>query len=179
MSVSKKTFVQKKIEWLENHKIWGWIILFTVIVGILGGVVSSVKTTLDLYAMLFKKDENEIRITLSLQNQSSITVGVDPICHFDVVESDGGSERSYTGLGDMLRLMPITTTATTNGFILKPNESHDYIAHLPNNQLSRDLMDRGATVIRIYISTSLGNRVETAIPLLKDELQKTIVKIGQ
>jgi hypothetical protein len=150
---AKKTWLQRRVEWLENHRFWSRVLFAALVLGAIGGIFSFVEKAVELGQQLFRQDASEIRIHVEVQNARSNSVQIEPVCTFEVVETTRSYSSAYFGLGERARLSPVGSFTGTNAYFLKPGGIRAYQIRLPNSQLARDLIDREATQI-----TTTGRR---------------------
>ena len=167
----KKDVAEEKNDWLENHRIAGPIILVASCLSILIVILSFAEKFVELGKAVFKHDDSEIRIQVEVQNTRSNSVQIGPVCSFEVIESGGGSTLFHGGLGEQARLSPVGSFSGTNAYVLKPGEVRGYRIRLPNNQVARDLMDRGATTIKLVVVND-GRAAKGAIAFQRDVMRK-------
>jgi len=178
MAPERKTWLQRKVEWLENHKVAGPIMLVTICLGVIGGIISFGENSISLFKAIFKED-SELRLTLEVQNTTSNPIEIDPVCRFEIIETGVNFTEFHFGLGDKLRMLPTGSISGTDAYRLKAGESRDYRVHLPNNQSSRDLMERGAATVKFIVAPKAGNAGEGSVSFQRDSMrrEKAVVKI--
>jgi len=179
MSLPKKTWLRRKLDWLENHKVFGPILLLVFVLSVIGGFVSFANTSVSLVKMILGKETDEIIFTVEVQNIRSYAIGIDPVCNFEIVEEVRNSTTSYGGIGNKIRLIPIRPTSATNDFRFEPGENHDYQICLPKNQLILDLLATGTGNIKLTIWLNTGESIIASVPLQKEYMHnnKTVIKL--
>lgn len=178
MGLEKQTWLRRTQEWFENHQIFGPLLLLVFLLGIVGGFISFTKEAVGIAKILLNRDANEITVAVELQNTRSDALTVDPLCDFELTEQVRNSTRTHRGIGEELRLLPLTGGYVTNRLRIEPRSVRACKVRFPNNQSTRELMDRGAAILRLHVFTDYGASVEGTIPFQRELLrrEKAIVR---
>jgi hypothetical protein len=77
---------------------------------------------------------------------------------------------------EKLRMLPLAASGT-NAFQIAIGEKRCFQLRLPNNQLHRDLLDRGAAAIKLSVWTTAGESSEANVPFERGFLRKEKVAL--
>ena len=116
--ISEKTWLQRKIEWFENHRYLGPALLIVFIMSFVGGIINFGTTLVDVSKRVFFSEASGWPITLSLQNLQSAPIEVGPLCRIELIENRMAGWASYSGSGDVARLSPANSVVGTNAYII-------------------------------------------------------------
>ncbi len=178
----RKTWLQRKVEWFENHRYRGPALLIVFIMSFVGGIINFGTTVVDVSKRVFFSEVNAWPITLSVQNLRTVPIEVGPLCRFELIEHRMAGWTSYFGgLGDVARLSPVGSVVGTTAYIIMPNEIRDFLLSLPANETSRELLTRRETTIEFRVDQKNGREASGRIPFKKDLIRraKAVLKFAE
>lgn len=170
----RKNWLRKRIEWLENNRFSGSVLLLAFCLGTIGGIASFVRESANVCRWAFRESD-EIRLQVEVQNARTNSVEIDPICRLELTERRKRGSTTYTSeFGE--RLSPVGSFSGTNEYFLEPGALRNYRIRLRSNQVIRDMMERGTTSIMIVVASDAGD-VGGEIDCQKNALQKDKIRI--
>jgi hypothetical protein len=168
MAQEDRTWLQERLARLENHRFGGPILLIVFVMGVIGGVFTFGKEMFGLAKGIFWKDSDVIAITVRALNATSNLIVIEPICEMEIIESTPRRQGWYEGAS--VRLIPVGSNGTTNGFQVKPGHAREFKLRIPNGGMTRDLLERQASTIGCRIWIAGGSSVRDQLPFRKDVL---------
>lgn len=162
---------------IKNHRILSIIIVFGIIIIGLGQVTDSftkIENFLFPKSSLIKQDDEFLSVLIKVKNGFNRTFELNPLCEYEIMESEMNMINILSKGRFHLRA---NNDSSINEFIIKPNETKDYIVSFPNPKLYSLLLDRGSANIHFILrSNDLKDFFICSAPFDRISLKKYFVE---